>query len=1371
MMASKNGDHSNSSGGISSPEESMQASQIKRTFEFGTSIDFGSSPPEVIPEIGRNQTSSPTADDVMKLREDIRQLRAHNRELQAEITEDEELSSKLRQKVNQLEEKNLELTSNFNNENSKLQSELARLRSEVEQGEAARQVVEYELTMARNAGNLQKRLNQEKQQELNSVIENSAEKIHDLQTHIQDVENEFKKMKTTYEAAEDRYNSIITEKEQLIATITTQLEVMRTEKEQLDQVFQEQEGIYEEAQEKIEQLEIERNTQTDTVRRQVKDIEYGTEREQRLKEQLQEVLSKVKMLEENIETERAAHLESKFNSEIVQLRVRDLEGAFDVEKSAHSEASRKMEILSKQLIEIQHLYDTEQEKGKETKNILNRLNQEHKNVKKQLSSDLEEKNIVIGELSHQLDLHQKNFDGLKEELKKAKKRQIFLEETYGGCMRELDLLLNNYQIGKKETGKTKNRQKTSKDDRPITPSTVVVTLKSTLANYQDQLDGATSELSKLKSLYEKVAKECQQYKEVTWSRSATVQDLQEKLVKTTKGTEQLRTKCQQSDIKLGSLKAELKKAAKMCQEERNQFTVLAEELHQRSKESIKSEENKRLYLHSLYQRILAGRIVMEPSEPTLTSFSWNDLSVAVHDQVVSLMNLLKTEKDQINDLETALRQKDLKIQTLQQQHEQRLEHATMSGEERTKRLMEEKDEVEERYTKMFEELQSKSRKTQGLADQAWEKVRLMSTVKEGLESECKQLRVAVEKSKIIQASLLAACCLLTGAYMPLCRRAKQLANQRDILEQQLAERHVMKEKVLELVCTLALKEDNKEMGKSEGDMSMLMKFRASVIAVIAANRLRRLLKQSQCLFMSTDIPAGITSTIVCLPQMKQVQGSMEISDKSSHSDDLGSSTAATAISWLTSQQTLTSILQATSDLSELLMLTPEQMLSLHSKKATQLIEVAFQRLVNCLGPAYETPESSKGRFPRDRSSLVFLLGLGLKRALGMASYFKKGCPSTARAITSTLQKHVLEFTQRLHAAEVERRSLRIEVSKLRKDSEDLKESEEKNNVLSQQLDDLQRQRKHLIEKEKFESVCRELSSALQREHKAQEILNEQSNQLEEMSMRLNVQTTEELERNTTISEAVKGLSEAKMELRRRDQSMRQINRQLSQLETEKKELQERLTSTENVLLMSTKEKEAVTSYLKSIEMAVEDIKRHIISRTDLKQVDTILNQMLSHKQRHILEVAQPSPDAKTLQNVIETFVEAQKTTLSRMAALESEIDSNKQHIATLKNELNAVCKREYDDEEVMLSEESFHDIKRNHPERSFGRLRPLFEPEKSSLEAFVPLTEEPDYSLKFTTTSPSKSFLMHPDNVRMSSSPRRSERKVGQHNVRHRDEY
>ena len=53
-------------------------------------------------------------------------------------------------------------------------------------------------------------------------------------------------------------------------------------------------------------------------------------------------------LEDITEAERAAHLESKFNSEIIQLRVRDLESALELEKSSKAEVIANREQLNHQ---------------------------------------------------------------------------------------------------------------------------------------------------------------------------------------------------------------------------------------------------------------------------------------------------------------------------------------------------------------------------------------------------------------------------------------------------------------------------------------------------------------------------------------------------------------------------------------------------------------------------------------------------------------------------------------------------------------------------------------------------------------------------------------------------------------------------------------------------------------------------------------------------------------------------------------------------------------------------------------------------------------------------------------------------------------
>ena len=56
--------------------------------------------------------------------------------------------------------------------------------------------------------------------------------------------------------------------------------------------------------------------------------------------------------------------------------------------------------------------------------------------------------------------------------------------------------------------------------------------------------------------------------------------------------------------------------------------------------------------------------------------------------------------------------------------------------------------------------------------------------------------------------------------------------------------------------------------------------------------------------------------------------------------------------------------------------------------------------------------------------------------------------------------------------------------------------------------------------EKFENVCIELNNALHREEQAQNLLHEQSKQLEELSLRMDLFSSEGFEKEQTLSEAI-----------------------------------------------------------------------------------------------------------------------------------------------------------------------------------------------------------------------------------------------------------
>lgn len=64
--------------------------------------------------------------------------------------------------------------------------------------------------------------------------------------------------------------------------------------------------------------------------------------------------------------------------------------------------------------------------------------------------------------------------------------------------------------------------------------------------------------------------------------------------------------------------------------------------------------------------------------------------------------------------------------------------------------------------------------------------------------------------------------------------------------------------------------------------------------------------------------------------------------------------------------------------------------------------------------------------------------------------------------------------------------------------------------------------------EKFESVCIELNNALGREEQAQNLLQEQAKQLEELSARMDIFSSEGMEKEQTLSEAIQVIAHSEV---------------------------------------------------------------------------------------------------------------------------------------------------------------------------------------------------------------------------------------------------
>lgn len=1338
------------------------SSQNEDKYYFGNSFSYAAhgareTSPDVSQDWKANMTS-PGPDDTGRIHLDNSQLKLQVKQLTADLQAEQDTVSNLRKRLNSVERDRLEAASNYNKEVSDLESQITKLRATLEKGEASKANADFELTRVKRDLAQQRHSYVGRESSLEKANNELKQKLNELGDNVRKLEEELQQTQSNSHEREHQLRREIELRDSELSKKSSEQEVLHVDKDKLEILVQQHENTISELNEKLQYIQTEKKHETDNLRRTLTELEYCREREDRVKKDLETALQRLRAIEESIECERAAHLETKFNSEIVQLRVRDIEGALDVEKSANNEANKAIDRLSKQIRELESQYEEERKNNKLISEKLARLEKEHVTVKKQLTSEVENKKTTIGHLSKELEIHQKNFIELKDELSKARKRQIYLEETYGGSMRELELLLQNFQITEgnkpaKKSGQQKSNDKTNK----TTPSVVLENLRLTLADYRKRLDNTLEELTKMKKSSETLNKEIDQCKEMIWAKDKALEDAQKSYTRTAKELNRVRSEYGELETLLTRLKVDMQSTATNQSKDRTRIQELSEEIMKLVKKHKADEEEKLAFLHGLYQRLLTGKFVVAAKEKPFNQFSWHDLTTIVYDQVVTVLSHFQNAQEQISQLEDNLKNREVGLKEEYLSHEDQMNKLSTFTKEREMSWQKQKQEMEDHYQQLLNEMQTRVKKSQTVADQAWEKIRSTGTVQQGLESECAELQGRLADFKKQNSALLATCSLLIGAFYPLYSRASFLTLQRRIMEDQLNNWDVCRERVELLVHTLT-SEMNKTNGKPTesafSGCSPILTFRKGAIAVLAANRLKRLGHANLHTFIMPDCATGQNNILVCA-------GSCDTSVKDTDDDiyvedrDKQVPGEAGLLHWLNSSELLHTLVSSTNELME----TIHQVKGIQKVGAVERRAVvnaarnSFTRLFDRLGRYYDGIVLRPDAAFSERNSLFRLLGRGLIRVLKTRQSDEIGVSSPQELMIS-LQTHILEFTQRLHSVEVERRTLLQEVNRLQEELDKL--GPEKEELLADDGDiAITQQGNKYVPIEKFESICVELNNALRREEQAQQLLNEQSKQLEELSARLDIFSSEGMEKEQTLSEAIQGLAETKLELRRKEQTIRQLNKQLAGLEGEKDTLRNNLCDAEKALRTVAKDKDILTSYIQSVETALIKAK-HDISSSSSKEIS--LSKLLLNADFIPKDVGKAGQELIACQNLVGSFVDTQHHLIMRIKNLEDEIENSRHHVTLLKQELNDAVRREHEQFEYSPPTKDKHFIDRlpvNDDDHDFTQ------------SEFTPLREDSEISFH-ASKNRSKSSLKQGDRSDQFITPNKSSRQNSKFRVAQR---
>nr|XP_019594757.1 PREDICTED: coiled-coil domain-containing protein 171 isoform X1 [Rhinolophus sinicus] len=1180
---------------------------------------------------------------------------------------DLDITADLRKKLHRAKKEKLEITTKHNAELASYESQVAKLRSEVEKGEALRQSLEYDLAVARKEAGLGRRAAEERLAEAQRIQEKLCAQNTELQGRANEIEKVYQTSQQKWKEECRRFECDLEERDNIIQNCNREYDLLMKEKSRLEKTLQEQDNAVQNMHKKVEKLKAEHMECSDLLRRQTSELEFSTQREECLRKEFEATTLRVRKLEENIEAERAAHLESKFNSEIIQLRIRDLEGALQVEKASQAEAVADLEMIKNEFKEVESAYEREKHNAQESFAKLNLLEREYFSKNKKLNEEIEEQKKVIIDLSKRLQYNEKSCGELQEELVMAKKHQAFLVETCENNMKELESILDSFTVsGQWTSGIHKDK------DKPPSFSVVLEILRHTLTDYQNKLENASNELNNVNDAKEKASNELDSTKQKIEFHTKSIKDLQDKLADVSKELSHLRTKCADREALISTLKVELQNVLHCWEKEKARAVQYECELQKLSQAFQKDTEEKLTFLHTLYQHLVAGCTLIKQPEGMLDKFSWSELCAVLQENVDALIADLNRANEKICHLEYICKNKSDTMRELQQTQEDTFNKVAEQIKAQESCWHKQKKELELQYSELLLEVQKRAQKFQEIAEKNMEKLNRIEKSHEQLVLENSRVKNVLSQTQKEQTSLLAACALMAGALYPLYSRSCALSTQRDFLQEQVNTFELFKLEVRTLAQALSTVEEKKQEEakmKKKPFKGLIRVFRKGVIAILAANRLRVLGQSCASLFTWMESFKEGIGMLVCTGEPKDKHKFPKHQKEQLR--------CLQALSWLTSSDLLAAIITSMAELQEVITKTDP-----NSRMCGHLLigaaKNSFAKLMDKIRLAMESLPlhgSSRSITYVEKDSLVQRLARGLHKVNTLAlKYGLRGHVPILKS-TASLQKQIFGFTQRLHAAEVERRALRLEVTEFKRNVNEMKKELDKAQGLQMQLNEFKHSK--LITHEKFESACEELNNALLREQQAQMLLNEQAQQLQELNYRLELHSSEEADKNQTLGEAVKSLSEAKMELRRKDQSLRQLNRHLTQLEQDKRRLEENIHDAESALRMAAKDKECVANHMRTIENMLHKVRDQIsLSRTAASRNDFTLQLPKLHLETFAMEGLKGGPEVVACQAMIKSFMDVYQLASTRIATLEKEMTSHRSHIATLKSELHTACLRE-----------------------------------------------------------------------------------------------
>ncbi|NWH74276.1 CC171 protein, partial [Piaya cayana] len=266
---------------------------------------------------------------------------------------------------------------------------------------------------------------------------------------------------------------------------------------------------------------------------------------------------------------------------------------------------------------------------------------------------------------------------------------------------------------------------------------------------------------------------------------------------------------------------------------------------------------------------------------------------------------------QISHLEYICKNKSDTMKELQQSREDAFSKMTEQMKAQESCWQKQKMYLEQQYLGLLGEVHARAQEYQETAEKNKEKIYVLEKRREKLAVENVSMKKKLKQVQEEHSSLLAACALLAGALYPLYGRLCAMSCQRHLLQDQVNSYELVNQEIRTLVRALSdVEEKNEDEAKLKKKKfsGLIWVFRRSVIAILAANRLKVLAQSSSSLFSWIN---GFKEGVGILVSVGDSKGKCNLSSCEDEEN-----CCVEALRWFTSSNLLAAIISSVTELQE-----------------------------------------------------------------------------------------------------------------------------------------------------------------------------------------------------------------------------------------------------------------------------------------------------------------------------------------------------------------------------------------------------------------------------------------------------------------------